>query len=655
MERLSKRLNQSANAQAIPEELVKVANEASRKIKDPEKAKEAFDRLVPVLESFAPNQEFTMACGMLAEKQRNVEGMLDLWQDLSDVFPEDMTPLRMMMRWYRRHRRTSEGLDRIHSLFPNSHTDLEQAEKAAIGFAELKQYDEIDSLMQAILPKHPKARSLRMRYIRVLNDQSRYLEAKAIGDTVQSPQRLGQSSQELLNLVERRAHKMQLLYSSDASDVFEKIISKIEPTKVEPKSALGAITFFTGQLGAGGAERQMTRIATAFQKRYQSGQTAGGLAIGAPIDVALRHASPSSGGDFFLPNLKEARIRTTILAEEETVELHELDGISAEILSLLELLPEDIFDHTRKLIPYFRARKTQIAYLWQDGGVLSAAVAALIAGVTRIVTSFRGLPPNLRPELFRPELAPLYKCLAKLPQVTFSANSQSTATAYEDWLNLSKGEVKVILNASPEILPDGVPQDHELWEKITSQSPRCTKTVIGIFRFNENKRPDLWVEVAAQQAIRDTTTRFILIGNGYMQAQCQKRIAELGFKNRIFLIGLQNNVGFFLHKSDLLMHLARMEGLPNVLIEAQLAGLPVLATPAGGTDEVVTHNLTGHILPSASDPTIRETLEALTQLLNDPSKLWTMGKTAKELAEPRFLIEQVVDRTSRLFANQEDL
>ncbi len=651
MEPLSHHLNFNTTAGDIPMELVEAASDASQRITDPNKAKQAFETLLPVLETYKPNQEFTLACGMLVEKQRNVDGMLDLWKDLSEVFPQDMTPLRMMMRWYRRQRRCDEGANRLHEMFPMAYRDLKQAEHASIGFAELKMYEEIDAFMGPILDRFPQERAIRMRYIKILNDQSRYLDARDVAESVIDPQKMGKSSQRLFDLVMRRASKIENLHSKDASGVFETIIGSLQAPPFASLNALGAVTFYTGQLGAGGAERQMTRLARAFQTRFQNGALAGGIAMTAPVDVAVRHTSPAAGAGFFLPVLQDARVRTTVLAEVDDVDLTAISGLRPEIASLLELLPEDVFEHTRKLIPHFREQRTQVAYLWQDGGVLSAVVAALLAGVPRIVTSFRGLPPNLRPNLYRPELEPLYRCLSRLDHVTFSANSRSTAKAYEEWLTLPSGSVWVIPNASSAILPDGTAQDREVWDKITNASPHCTKTVMGVFRFDENKRPDLWVEVAAQYASEYPDTRFVLIGNGYMYADCAKRVAELGLEDRIFLIGRQANVGFYLHKADLVLHLARMEGLPNVLIEAHLASVPVLATPAGGTDEVVVDGITGFILPDAETPLIRDVFDALETLLSDPQTLGDMGQAAHAHAGPRFLIDHVVDQTARLFAN----
>lgn len=651
MEPLSARLNYADDAPEIPEQLVEMAHQTARNVTNPDHARDVFNELAPALSKYKANPEFALACGLLVEKQRRSEGMLDFWEDLAGVFPGDMTPLRMMMRWYRRQRQTDEGINRLHGYFPKSRADAGEAEKALIGFAELKAYDEIDRMMAAVLPVSPAARSLRMRYIKVLAEQSRYLEAQQVAQEVKQPQKMGVSSQALLATVERRAAKMAQLFEDAQGGVFQSLFDKVAPTGDGSIQTFGSIAFITGQLGPGGAERQMTRLSSAFQASYQSGETIGGRALTAPVEVVVKHAKPAAGADFYIPELKRARVQVTDLSKTDAVPLTSLRDLDPEIVNQLELLPEDVFEHTCKLIAWFRERQTQVAYIWQDGAVLAAGVAAVLAGVPRVVTSFRGLPPNLRPSLNRPEMKPLYLALAKRAGVTYSANSQSTATAYENWLGFEAGTIVVIPNASPAILPDGDHANREMWEQVEQKSPRCSKTVMGVFRFDENKRPDVWIEAAAQYAIKNPDTRFVVAGTGYQWAPCEKRVRELGLTRQIFLVGLQKNVGFWLHKADLLLHLAKMEGLPNALIEAHLAGVPVLATPAGGTAEVVVDGKTGRLFDSAETLTVREIFEGLTELLSDGAALKTMGREAYETVSPRFLLENVVDRTAALFAN----
>ena len=309
----------------------------------------------------------------------------------------------------------------------------------------------------------------------------------------------------------------------------------------------------------------------------------------------------------------------------------------------------DIRRHTCQLIALFRQNKTDVTYLWQDGAIVQSAIAAILAGVPRIVTSFRGLPPNLRPTFLRDEMPVLYKALARLPHVTLTANSQKAATAYEDWLSLPPGTVVVIPNAVNAMPPDGDESDQDLWFDILDKSEPCTKTVLGVFRYDSNKRPLQWIESAARYLKTHDDTRFVILGNGALFPEAEALIDSLGLSHRIFAVGIRSNVGFYMHRADLLMHLAQMEGLPNVLIESQLVGTPVLATPAGGTNEVVEHGITGAILTEADILPEQELDIALAGLLADQNLLARFGAAAMERSSDRFSVDTILKRTTDLF------
>ena len=101
----------------------------------------------------------------------------------------------------------------------------------------------------------------------------------------------------------------------------------------------------------------------------------------------------------------------------------------------------------------------------------------------------------------------MYQALAALPHVRFSANSQSTATEYEKWLGLEAGHVKAIWNATRSPDRVGSAQVAETWAQIQSVSPNCTKTVLGIFRYDQNKRPGTWIDRAKRYIERHSGTR----------------------------------------------------------------------------------------------------------------------------------------------------
>ena len=642
MQLVSQKLNFASDAAPLPAGFSDEIYGVSLSINCPKMAKEVFDKLEPILKKYRADQSLAIACGLLIEKQRFEQGMQTVWDDLQSLYPDDLMALRMLMRWYRRDGNTKAGIEHINTLFPGSWHSLTQVSKAILGFSELKAWAEIDRIMATILVLHSQERSIRMAYVKVLNEQSRFVDAARVAEHVENQDRMGKASQKLLNRVDHNAALMQKYNRTNAADIIEDIIEQADaPRKA---TSLKQLVFFSGQLGTGGAERQMTRIACAYHKSTEEGH----LAALKP-QIWVKHATAATGADFYLPQLQEAGVTTRILADEPDVDLSDLDELSDEVKELIKLLAPDVRRHTCQLIANFRENNTDVAYLWQDGGIVQSAIAAVLAGVPRIVTSFRGLPPNLRPNFYRDELPVLYSALARLPNVTLTANSQKTATAYEEWLSLNAGDVVVIPNAIHAILPDGDESDHAFWGDIMTASEPCTKTVLGVFRFDANKRPLEWIKTAARYLEKHSDTRFVILGNGVLYEESKTLIEELGLSDRIFLAGIRSNVGFYMYRADLLMHLAQMEGLPNVLIEAQLAGTPVLATPAGGTDEVVSDKETGIILSTADELPEQELDQELDALLSNPDKLALLGAAAMTHSGERFSVETILNRTTELF------
>jgi glycosyltransferase involved in cell wall biosynthesis len=99
--------------------------------------------------------------------------------------------------------------------------------------------------------------------------------------------------------------------------------------------------------------------------------------------------------------------------------------------------------------------------------------------------------------------------------------------------------------------------------------------------------------------------RLVLAGRGTDDAggAIACRICELGLQDRIRTLGVRNDVARLLAAADALLLPSLFEGLPNVVLEACAAGVPVLATDLGGVREIASRLAIVHCLPlSASDP-----------------------------------------------------
>ncbi|MCO8146829.1 glycosyltransferase [Rhodovulum tesquicola] len=636
--------------------LVLAENLAARGL-TPQDARAALDLLTPHLESARPHEGFIIAYAALVENLRAREGMLEFWADVQRLFPQAVTPIRLLMRWYRRQRETKAGLTLLHDLCRESDRDPQAACAMLLGLDELRLYAEMDDFMRQAMDGPVANDELKVRYARILQKRNLPHEALRVLTALDNAERARNSVRALLGEIHRQRRGAIAARETETDDVVRRIVELAvrDLRPVRQTDGIEGVVFYTGQLGPGGAERQMTRIAIALHERQRAGLAVGAHALRGPVRVCVRHTDQDGNGGFFLPVLWAAGVETTILNESAQGYSDGLDTVSDGMGRLLQMLRPDLRETTLRLLAYFRTTRPEVVYLWQDGGVLAAAFAALIAGTPRIVASFRGLPPNRRPERLRSEMPTLYKALAELPHVALSANSAVAARDYEDWLGFAHGTIRVIPNAVESITPDGEADDHALWSGIEARSPGCTATVLGVFRFDLNKRPRLWIEAAAAHARQRPDMRFVLLGDGVEWEPCADLIADLGMQDRIFLTGIRRNVGFYLARADLLMHLARTEGLPNVVIEAQSCGVPVLATPAGGTGEIVLDGETGILLPSAETVHAADVAAMLDALLADRARLRAMGRMGAERAASRFRLDNVLHQTVELFNSHRSL
>jgi glycosyltransferase involved in cell wall biosynthesis len=88
------------------------------------------------------------------------------------------------------------------------------------------------------------------------------------------------------------------------------------------------------------------------------------------------------------------------------------------------------------------------------------------------------------------------------------------------------------------------------------------------------------------------------------------------------------------------------EGIPRVLLEAGLAGVPIVATRMPGCDDVVAEGWNGYMVPPR-DP--RALATAILDLLRDPARARTMGQRSTELVRREFDLNVVADRYADLY------
>ncbi len=88
-------------------------------------------------------------------------------------------------------------------------------------------------------------------------------------------------------------------------------------------------------------------------------------------------------------------------------------------------------------------------------------------------------------------------------------------------------------------------------------------------------------------------THLIIVGSGGLESSLRRAAGTIA--NRVHFVGAvgYREIPQYLHAGDVFCRPSLSEGLGNVFLEAQAAGLPVVATPVGGIPDIVTHEKTG--------------------------------------------------------------
>jgi glycosyltransferase involved in cell wall biosynthesis len=101
-------------------------------------------------------------------------------------------------------------------------------------------------------------------------------------------------------------------------------------------------------------------------------------------------------------------------------------------------------------------------------------------------------------------------------------------------------------------------------------------------------------------------------GEAPYEAELRARTALPAFAGRVHMLGARDDVPRLLTACDVVVHASVLaEPFGRVLVEAMLAGRPVVATNAGGAPEVVTDGETGVLVPPGDARTLGEALDAL--------------------------------------------
>ncbi|MEI6596723.1 MAG: glycosyltransferase family 4 protein [bacterium] len=139
---------------------------------------------------------------------------------------------------------------------------------------------------------------------------------------------------------------------------------------------------------------------------------------------------------------------------------------------------------------------------------------------------------------------------------------------------------------------------------------------------------------------------FIIIGEGDERKNLENLIKKYNLENNFILAGRIDEAARFLPAFDIYACSSVKEGLSYTLIEAMQAGLPIVATEAGGNQEMIINNKTGLIVKPADAQNLAN---ALQKLISDKNLAAELGAAAKQSASQNFNLEKMIEKTRQIY------
>ena len=164
-----------------------------------------------------------------------------------------------------------------------------------------------------------------------------------------------------------------------------------------------------------------------------------------------------------------------------------------------------------------------------------------------------------------------------------------------------------------------------------------------IGRVTQIKRPDRFLDVVSEIKKRGVELDFFIAGDGELLEMCRVRIKKEDLP--VTVLGWQSDIERVLSAADIVVLTSDNEGTPLSLIQAGMAGLPVVTTNVGSVPEVVLDGVTGII--TALD--VQEIADALEKLVADKGLRAQYGDAAHEFTLSHFGVKRLVSDHEELY------
>lgn len=172
------------------------------------------------------------------------------------------------------------------------------------------------------------------------------------------------------------------------------------------------------------------------------------------------------------------------------------------------------------------------------------------------------------------------------------------------------------------------------------------RVLLAISRLEQQKGIDIAIKAMALIREQHPDAVLVVLGSGSLDDELAALASKLGVEETVRFGGRSGDVASWLARAEVFVHPARWEGFGLVLLEAMLAGLPIIASSVSAIPEIVVDGETGLLVPP-DDP--GRLAHALSSCLTEPARASQYGSAGRLRARASFSVARMAEQTLSVY------
>lgn len=295
-----------------------------------------------------------------------------------------------------------------------------------------------------------------------------------------------------------------------------------------------------------------------------------------------------------------------------------------------------------------RSEKPDVVHLNSAKASGLGALAARLAGVPKIIFTAHGWAFNEDRSLLSRSVIKLFSWVTVLLTHKTIAVSEAVKNDTQKWPFIDDKVVTIKNGVTGTKFFEPEKARIHLFARGNIRVPENAFVVGSIAELHNNKGLESAIEALAKLVVKNHSLYYFILGDGEEKERLNALVGQRGLQGRVFLLGFVDNASHYLSAFDAFILPSIKEGLPYVILEAGLAGLPVVASRVGGIPEVIEDGKTGLLVPARNPEAIAESVE---KLVSTPPLAKRLGEALRERVQREFSLKRELDETIALYTN----